>query len=80
MMQTSWLNQELNAEVLHQNRNWSIEKLNETEIVITDGWTTTYCYLNPQGTRLVSDRTIHPRYIEKKALDLAKKHITSTYK
>ena len=73
-----------NSKVLFQNKNWSIEKYNDKEIAITNGFNVSYAYLsvckewgnNYNKTLLYYDTlTGIPQYIQDKALALAKKHI-----
>jgi hypothetical protein len=67
------------AKVLFQNKNWSIEKISEKEIAITNGYDVCYAYLSKDLDKLVVDRKIYPSYIEKRALILARKNIVSIY-
>lgn len=68
-----------NANVLWQNKTWSIEKLSETEICITNGNNICYAYLSNTLDGLVVDRKIYPKYIQNKAIKLAQKNIISIY-
>ncbi len=68
-----------NANVLWQNKTWSIEKLSETEICITNGNNIAYAYLSSTLDGLVVDRKIYPKYIQDKAIKLAQKNIASIY-
>lgn len=65
---------------LWQNKIWSIEKISKTEIAITNGNNVCYAYLGKYSDTIVVDRKIYPKYIEKKAIELAAKHITTIYK
>lgn len=68
-----------NAKPLFQNEKWSIEKISEKEIAITDGWKVYYAFINKTYTGLLFDTLAMPQYIRKKALQLAKKEIKSIY-
>lgn len=68
-----------NARPLWQNKKWSIEKIKDCEIAITDGCTVYYAYISEDLQNLVVDRMGFPKYIEAKALKLAQKHIESVY-
>lgn len=67
------------AIVLWQNDIWSIEKISQKEIVITNGFDICYCYISGDLKRLFVDRKIYPKYIENKALKLASTNIVSIY-
>lgn len=71
----------LQSEVLYTSPNgkWTIEKLNDREICITDGWSICYAYLSKCGNKIVVDRKNYPKYIETEAIKQAKKHIKSIY-
>lgn len=66
---------------LWQNSVWSIEKNKKgTEIAVSDSYNVYYAYLSKCGTMLVWGNFYPiPKYIQKKALTLAKKNITSIY-
>jgi hypothetical protein len=68
-----------NALPMWQNKNWSIEKISQTEIVITNGNDICYAYLNSTHDGLVVDRKIYSKYIQNIAIKLASKNITSIY-
>lgn len=67
------------AKPLFQNEIWSIEKISDFELAITDGNQICYAYISEDFKTLVVDRKNYPKYIEKKAIQLAKKHISSIY-
>lgn len=71
----------LDSEVLYTspNEKWTIEKLNDREICITDGWDICYACLSKCGNRIVVDRKIYPRYIETEAVKQARENIKSIY-
>jgi len=68
-----------NAQILWQNDIWSIEKINEEELVITNGLDISYCYISADFKTLVVDRKIYPKYVQKIAIKLAKENIISIY-
>jgi hypothetical protein len=68
-----------NAYVLWQNKTWSIEKLSQNEICITNGNDICYAYLNSTHNGLVVDRKIYPNYVQNIAIKLASKNIISIY-
>tara|TARA_R110000868_G_scaffold398483_1_gene671672 strand:+ start:1093 stop:1335 length:243 start_codon:yes stop_codon:yes gene_type:complete len=68
-----------NAKVLWQNKTWSIEKLSQSEIIITNGNDICYAYLSSTHDGLVVDRIIYPKYIQNIAIKFASKNITSIY-
>lgn len=68
------------GEPLFQNKNWSIEQINETEIAITDGWRVMYAAISADKSKLVCDVIIAPQYILNVALRLAKRNLKSIYK
>lgn len=68
-----------NAQVLWQNKTWSIEKLSQSEICITNGNDICYAYLSSTLDGLVVDRKIYPKYIQNIAIKLASKNIISIY-
>lgn len=64
-----------NSIVLFQNKNWSIEKINEKEIAITNGLNVTYGYYDSKSDCIRYDSLFAPKYIFNKAFELAKKHL-----
>ena len=66
-------------EVLFQNKNWSIEKYKDNEIVITDGWITSFGWYDKNSNLIRYDWIPFPKYIGKKAIQLARLHIESFY-
>ena len=61
--------------VLWQNEKWSIELLDEKdELAITDGLNVCYAYYDKEDSRLYFDVICCPKYVQKKALSLCKKH------
>lgn len=67
------------SQVLWQNKTWSIEKISQKEIVITNGSDICYCYISADLKRLFVERKIYPSYIENKAIKLASTNIESIY-
>lgn len=68
-----------NAKVLWQSDNWSIESIREgREIVASDGWGACYGLYSKKKNEIRWD-FLPPRYIQSKALQLAKKHIVPVY-
>ena len=63
-----------------KNGKWQVEKLDNEELAITDGWAVCYAWLNKNEDGLVVDKAIYPEYVEDKAIKLAKQHIESIYK
>lgn len=61
------------------NKKWQIEKINNRELAITDGFTVCYAYISKDYSTLIVDRKIYPKYVETKAIKLAKKHILTIY-
>lgn len=68
-----------NALPIWQNKHWSIEAISSTELAISNGSLICYCYISKDKTKLYFDNIACPKYISKKALTIAKKHIQSIY-
>lgn len=68
-----------NALPIWQNKYWSIEKISTNELAITNGNNICYCYISKDKNKLYFDIINCPKYITKKALSIAKKHIQSIY-
>lgn len=68
-----------NAVPIWQNKYWSIETISKTELAISNGSLICYCYISKDKNKLYFDNISWPKYISKKALTLAKKHIQSIY-
>lgn len=62
------------------NNLWQIEKISESELIATNGNNIAYCYVSNDYNTLYWDRIIAPKYVNKKALQIAKKHIKTIYK
>lgn len=58
---------------------WNIEKLSNTELRISNEYESCYAYINKGLDKLVVDRIIYPKYIEKIAIKIANKNIVSIY-
>ena len=69
----------LNALPIWQNKYWSIETISNTELAISNGSKICYCYISKDKNKLYFDNVNCPKYISKKALSIAKKHIQSIY-
>ena len=67
------------AQPLWQNKTWSIEKISNTEIVITNSNDIAYAYISQDLNTLFVDRLIYPKYVEQIAIKLAAKNIKSIY-
>ena len=65
--------------ILFKNNTWVIEKISETEISISNGYSVCYAYYDSNKNCLMFDRIICPKYIQNKALSLAKTNIKSIY-
>ena len=68
-----------NALPIWQNKYWSIETIGESELAISNGSSICYWYISKDKTMLYFDHIICPKYVSKKALTIAKKHIQSIY-
>ncbi len=64
-----------NSQPLFQNEKWSIEKISEKEICITDGLNSVFGYYDKDSDSVRYDHINFPKYIAQKAYKLAKKHI-----
>lgn len=60
--------------------NWTIEKHSDHEIMISNGFNCAYGYISECKTKMYYDWIFFPPYIQKKALNFAKKNIQSIYK
>ena len=69
-------------QLLFKNNVWEIySNVDKNELICTDGYSTAYAYISVCGKKLYWDRMITPKYINKKCIQLAKKHnIKSIYK
>jgi hypothetical protein len=68
-----------NALPIWQNKYWSIETISDSELAISNGSSICYCYISKDKNKLYFDHVNCPKYISKKALSIAKKHIQSIY-
>lgn len=73
-MLQSWLTIP-NSLPLWQNKNWSIEKISEKEIAVTNGYNVIYGYFDSHAHCVRYDRIEAPKYILDKAFKLATKHL-----
>ena len=58
---------------------YTIEKISDTEIKIDNQYQCCYAYINADYTKLAFDVVYCPAYIQRAALNFAKKHIKSIY-
>ena len=59
--------------------NWTIDKISEHEIIITNGWNCAYGYISEDKTTMYYDWIFFPPYIQRKALKYAQRNIKSIY-
>lgn len=58
---------------ISNNKIWQIEKISFDELIITNGNDICYAYISNNYKNIYTDRVIYPKYVGKKALELAKK-------
>ena len=59
--------------------NWTVSKIRETEIKISNGVICCYAYISNDNKKLYFDNIYCPKTVQKRALQFAKKHIKSIY-
>ena len=59
--------------------NWTVSKISETEIKISNGCVCCYAYISKDLQKLYFDNIYCPKTVQKRALQFAKKHIKTIY-
>ena len=59
--------------------NWTVEKISEKEIMISDGWRCCYAFISKDLQKLYFDHVCCPKTVQKRALQFAKKHVKTIY-
>ena len=59
--------------------NWTVSKISETEIKLSNGWICCYAYISKDNKKLYFDNIYCPNTVQKRALQFARKHIQTIY-
>ena len=59
--------------------NWHVYKISENEIQITNGVLCCYAYVSKDFKKLYFDKISCPKTVQKRALQFARKNISSIY-